>query len=362
MGLPGGVRVTVTGGGDEALAYELSPAPPAGATSGQALDRVGYGHLLSAYLNERVVQIDELCAAYFSQLDGAAANATWAQDQLNVIGNFTSVIMGLTGSPAQHLAILAGAQAATNESFDAATTALLLSPEPSTVYQLVRMEQRSLLSSAPTTLGSFRQAESIVTAYANACVPNGIREIINRALTDQAREGDPDNLSASLQASLTLVRQVLNEGAPEGQAGLLSLSTDQAAHLLWLQALSEGSGDEAERAHVRRALGPEIVALVSAGDGAAITSALAQMVAASPAMQARMRELRTAYAAQFAAAQTASAAQTRIEALDRDVRARDQTILRLQDEVRRLSPVPPVVPEPVGEGEASDDAAGSSGG
>lgn len=244
------LRVSISSDKGPILPEGSAPTPNAGFTyvisadgDGLELDRGLYNRLLQSYASDRRSQIDKLCIAYFQSLDDMAGATRFAQNEINSIGDFAAVVMGITGSPAEHLAILAGAQALTNDSFDAVSAMMLLSPPPSVVFDLVKSRQRELAAAAwQNGFATIGEAELFVSQYATTCVPVGIRAIVTATIATRATEANPDIMSAGQQASLLLIRQALNqELQPADQ--LTSLSTDEAAFAVWYLGLPDCGTD-----------------------------------------------------------------------------------------------------------------------
>ncbi|TAJ65401.1 hypothetical protein [Brevundimonas sp.] len=261
-----------------------------------ALDSSTYNLLLKDYLGDRVIQVNRLCDAYFRRLDGIAGGADFGQSALNTIGDYSSVIMGLTGSPAKALAVLAGTQAALNETVDAATVLLLLSPAPSTVRGLVDARQRRLLSEANSDVlrrPTHQNIESLVQSYALACTPVGIRAIINDAVTERTRAEDPDRTTIAGQSLLAGLESVLNNDATTvNRVG--TLNEDAAAHLLWLSRTPDCAAATCAVRQVVTARAPSLVAAYDR-NRETVVAKLAELAVAEPSVGARASALETAF-------------------------------------------------------------------
>jgi len=298
-----------------------------------ALDSTTYNLLLKDYLGDRVVQVNRLCDAYFGQLDGIAGGADFGQSALNTIGDYSSVIMGLTGSPAKALAVLAGTQAALNETVDAATVLLLLSPAPSTVRGLVDARQRRILSDANS--GTLRNPthqniESLVQSYALACTPVGIRAIINDAVTERTRAEDPDRTTIAGQSLLVGLESLLNNGATTANR-VGTLDEEAAAHLLWLSRTPDCDAAACPVRQVVSARAPNLVAAYDRNREASVAK-LAELALAEPSVGARASALETAFL---------DAAERRRQA-DRDTE--NQRLTQENEDLRRRLATPAVVP------------------
>lgn len=294
-----------------------------------ALDSTTYNLLLKDYLGDRVVQVNRLCDAYFSQLDGIAGGADFSQSALNTIGDYSSVIMGLTGSPAKALAVLAGTQAALNETVDAATVLLLLSPAPSTVRGLVDARQRRLLSDANNDVlrsPTHQNIESLVQSYALACTPVGIRAIINDAVTERTRAEDPDRTTIAGQSLLARLESVLNNGATNANR-VGTLDEDAAAHLLWLSRTPDCAAATCAVRQVVSARAPNLVAAYDRNRELSVAK-LAELAVAEPSVGARASALESAFL---------DAAERRRQA-DRDTE--NQRLTQENDDLRRRLAAP----------------------
>lgn len=335
---------------DRLPAYYITvrSAPAEGEFGVFPLDSTSYNGLLKDYLGDRVVQVNRLCDAYFRELDGIAGGADFGQASLNTLGDYGSVIMGLTGSPAKSLAILAGTQAALNETVDAATVLLLLSPAPSTVRALVDARQRRLLSDADDDIlrtATHQKVETLVQAYALTCTPVGIRAIINEAVTERTRAEDPDRTTIAGQTLLVALEGALNVGLPVAER-VGSLDEETAAHLLWLSRTADCADEGNPLCAVRErivARMPKIVAAFDKNRAAAVTK-LEELASTEPSIRSRATGLDTAYLAE----------------VDEERNAlRDAELQRLRDEIRDLRRPPSVRPPaavPADEANAAGDS------
>ncbi len=289
------------------FSYAIVRAPDRLAPHATRLTPALYVNLLNKYVQDRRTQIDKLCLDYFSTLDDVAGSSRFAQTEVNSIGDFAAVVMGITGSPAEHLAILAGAQALTNDSFDATSAMLLLSPPPSVVFELVKSKQRALTAAAPAEgFAEFRPAEQFVSRYAATCMPVGIRAIVTETITSEAADANPD--SPRQNAALVLVRAALNEGLPEASK-VGDLTVRDAAFVVWylgLPACAPTCATGSEQEHIQKSLATPIWnAMQSASDRAKLRTLISQAVANTPAITTQRGELETQFQQGKANAQVA---------------------------------------------------------
>lgn len=185
---------------------------------------------LREYLDLQREQIDGLCFGYFQKLSEIDTGASWGQDQFNILAELGSVMLGLSGAPTEQLAALSGIQLGVNDSIDAVERAMLLSPDPHKVYQLVLNKQVDI-AGQPT---SFAAAERQVRAYAYACTPLGIRAIIDETLQEEIDRGTAGSQVEAVRATLDVVREKLGtEGDP-----VESLPDDVVSDLYWLFVLA----------------------------------------------------------------------------------------------------------------------------
>lgn len=359
---------------------EAKPGPLAGFTyeigadygrngAGLKLDRNLYNQMLQSYASDRRAQIDKLCIAYFQSLDDMAGATRFAQNEINSVGDFAAVVMGITGSPAEHLAILAGAQALTNDSFDAVSAMMLLSPPPSVVFDLVKSRQRDIAAAA--WVGGFAtigDAELFVSQYATTCVPVGIRAIVTATIANRATEANPDVMSAGQQASVLLVRQALNQDLPVADQ-LTSLTTDEAAFAVWYLGLPDCGTDLsasacADQKHIKDSVSaPLWKALTTAPANLEARGRLVGAINAVAANAAAIRTRKTELIGDYerskvvAANQTLAShvetaeaqkngLQTQVNNLRRDAETAAETTADLRAEIVRLrAQIPPLASE-----------------
>lgn len=175
-----------------------------------------YSQLLDAYVGGRRNQIDGLCGVFFTGLEDVANGTKWSQDQTNILLDLTSLTLGLTGAATKQLALLAGARVAINDSFGAANSALMLTPDPHAVQRLVRQEQAAVLERySIARIHRFADAEAFVRAYSHPCTLNGVRELIQKALRSEADRADPIASRGDLELSMLPIVQLLNDGVSE---------------------------------------------------------------------------------------------------------------------------------------------------
>ena len=205
-----------------------------------AMNSTQYPALLQSYVSGRRDQIDGLCHQFFDGLQTLASGTQWSQDSFNILSSTAGVIGGLTEASAKKLAVLSGLQIAVNDTFNATKSALLLSPAPNSVFQLVRAEQGRVLENATAPI-TFEQAERQVRAYALPCTQNGIKDLIEEALKQTANarlgEGVDRNLVVS---SLAPLMPILNQGA---DTPVTALSPSDAVSLYWAFVAADTAGD-----------------------------------------------------------------------------------------------------------------------
>lgn len=224
-----------------------------------AVEQAQYTTLLSSYVSGRRDQVDGLCATFFDGLQTLASGTQWGQDTFNIFANTASVIGGLTEASSKQLAILSGLQIAVDDTFNATKSALLLSPAPNSVYQLVRAEQASRLaqSSAPA---NFEEAERLVRTYTLPCTQNGIKDLIEDSLKQGAQKRAAEGLdTAKASVLLNPLLPLLNEGSDEE---LTAIDGTQGAALYWIFVLAPTAGAQERIENEQKAglalLGPQL--------------------------------------------------------------------------------------------------------
>lgn len=272
-----------------------------------AMNSTQYPALLQSYVSGRRDQIDGLCHQFFDGLQTLASGTQWSQDSFNILSSTAGVIGGLTEASAKKLAVLSGLQIAVNDTFNATKSALLLSPAPNSVFQLVRAEQGRVLENATAPI-TFEQAERQVRAYALPCTQNGIKDLIEEALKQTANarlgEGVDRNLVVS---SLAPLMPILNQGA---DTPVTALSPSDAVSLYWAFVAADTAGDadaiKAEQDAALASLDPTLTAnamaaLADPARKARIVGALQAVSASHGWVATDARKAQAGYASALAA-------------------------------------------------------------
>lgn len=197
-----------------------------------------YPNALEAYVRARQDQIDGLCSVFFNSLQNLSSTSRWGRDQVNAVAEFSSMMLGLGGAASKQLATLSGAQILFNDSYDAASAALLISADPYRVHRAVTNEQTRQFGRTTGSFANFREAEAFVRQYAEPCTLMGVQRLISEALDTQAITTPADE--ASLELRLRALAATLNSGdvqnaSPIDVAGLDSNTLQTLYRLLRLQ-------------------------------------------------------------------------------------------------------------------------------
>ena len=184
----------------------------------------------------RKIEIDELCVQFFTNLDGISTGAQFSGREVDIVSDTASTIMGLTGSPARALAILAGGKLAFDNSLSNAQAALLLSPTPSKVYRLVYNNQKGIYATRTAGM-TFEESVSMMRQYAYACTAPGIRELIDAAVQVQTAS------TSATPANLSTIVDAVNAALPATatKVSLADITPDNAAKLYALFLTSAGN-------------------------------------------------------------------------------------------------------------------------
>jgi len=172
----------------------------------------------------------------------------WGQREFNTLADFTSTILGLTGTPAVQLAVLAGTKIAVNDTFSATEDAMLLSPSPHKVYELVIQKQAKLKTDfdqlGATASSDFDASADYIRRYAYICTPAGIHQIVDEAIQAQAASQSTDpNQNVGLAESLKELADGLNNVNLGGTNKVSTLDANDVAYLYRVFTLSPPNKD-----------------------------------------------------------------------------------------------------------------------
>lgn len=274
-------------------AYELEGTTNFG-TPGQASIAISndetYRVRLQGYVNARLDQVDGLCTVFFQGMERLSTNARWTRDQFNALTDFAAIMMGLTGSAADELTMLAGVRGLANDSFEAASTAMLITPDPYRVQSLVTLEQDSRAAAfGARPLDSYREAQRRVREYAHPCTLTGIRELIAESLEQGINSAERgQQIPATLTEPLrVLLNQVERESDP-----LPGLPTSTLPYLYWAFVLQPSTE---ELSHILASLPDEIAnrvraALAGSDYVPGIRAALQSVAVARPNIRSQAEE------------------------------------------------------------------------
>ncbi len=217
--------------------------------AGVTISESEYPALLEAYVRARHDQIDGLCSVFFNSLQNLSSTSRWSRDQVNALAEFSSMMMGLGGAASKQLAALSGAQVLFNDSYDAASAALLISADPYRVHRAVTTAQTDFSARNPgNPISNYRQAEALVRGYAEPCTLMGVQRLISEALDSQiaGSTGSPTGLALRLNTLMSSLGDV----TPPGAAALEPLEpsdlTEESLPILyWLMRLSPSDAERA---------------------------------------------------------------------------------------------------------------------
>lgn len=128
--------------------------------------------------------LDLRCSKYLDDLGIANQEARYERQQVDIVGGFTSAIMGLTGSGAKAVAGVASTFSFAGASMDARTTTFLFSDASKSITKLVRDAQHAYILAIEDQLGGLDHAGmvSLLTGYEQLCRPSEIRRLIDEAV------------------------------------------------------------------------------------------------------------------------------------------------------------------------------------
>lgn len=176
----------------------------------------------AAFLSGQAM-LDLQCARYLDAVGSANQAANNERQQVNLIGGFTSAIMGLTGSSAKQIAGVATSFSFAASSMDAFTTTFLFSDAAKSVTKIVRESQGVLLDSLEGQLSTLNYAETVrvLTRYEEVCRPAQIRALIDEAVaqgTVVPAVKKPSLTDAEVLSVLTALGAQLGRSVTELQA------------------------------------------------------------------------------------------------------------------------------------------------
>lgn len=137
--------------------------------------------------------LDLHCNQYLDQLGMTQQSHANQRRQTDLVGGFTSAILGLAGSPSSHVAAVAAGSTFVGSSLDSFSAAYLFSDATRSLVQLVREARRAFIDglTVPRKDLDYATMVDILSGYEAVCRPAQIKALINEALTNARVEAEP---------------------------------------------------------------------------------------------------------------------------------------------------------------------------
>lgn len=182
---------------------------------------------LGFYVAGRITQVNDLCKIYFDGLFRLAQSSDFIQNEISLLADLTSGVLGLTGAASAQLAFLALGEAGLLSTAENYEEIYFLAPSPQITYGVVQKSMREFVTANKNNLENvqnYATARDFVRQYAALCTPEQIRRIIDTELADAKVTTQRDNLQ---RISREAVVAILGNGT-----GFDGLSEDSVQDLL----------------------------------------------------------------------------------------------------------------------------------
>jgi len=276
----------VGGQSNSAILTLMPPKPSSNAqitissTTPIVIRDASYLEVLQRYGRARRDYVDGVCSIFFNRLSEIQNDTDWGRSQFNIIAEFATLMLGLSGAGSEQLAVISGVQLGVNDSVDAAERALLLSPDPHKVFELVKARQAEF---PLPTARNVAEMDTHIRTYAQPCTFAGIKAIIDGALTNELQGKRPEQRLAENNRAISAVQTLINQGrSSDEQIGTISTTTASDLYLIFV--LAAGQSEAQKRAIARLSPTEKTAveaALLDGGRRGKLREALEEMAATS---------------------------------------------------------------------------------
>ncbi len=184
------------GGGEKAAKQEEGKEGETKAKEGGDPSECDIDHLGLKPIDSQVLQrwielqqeaTEDLCETYTSGLDALANVSRYSHDSSTNLFNVAQIILGLTGTAATTLAMVATAEAGLDTQWNATERFIFLAPEPYLVKQAVVREMKEYKQQHPlSSITTYVGAREWMREHASNCTPSGLRKVVADGLAGAA--------------------------------------------------------------------------------------------------------------------------------------------------------------------------------